>query len=131
MTAPSDRLIGRIRRDFGRGTDDEVIGRLTALAPDDSSERIQAALVLSASGDWGRFERQLRQLELDWRDVLVAGGLADADWPARPATELPAQAVGLRRDGARTDTRPDREGPDAPARHAAHGVRRRPPADPL
>ena len=69
MTAPTQRLIRRIRQDFGRGTDDEVIRRLTALAPDDSSEHIQAALVLGAAGEWSRFEQQLRQLELDWRDV--------------------------------------------------------------
>ncbi len=90
MTAPSERLIRRIRRDFGRGTDDEVIRRLTALAPDDSSERIQAALVLGAAGKWNRFEQQLRRLELDWREVLMVGGLADEDWPARLAAELPA-----------------------------------------
>ncbi len=90
MTAPSDRLIRRIRRDFGRGTDDEVIRRLTALDPDDSSERIQAALVLGASGRWHGFEQQLRRLELDWRDVLIVGGLAGDDWLARLAAALPA-----------------------------------------
>lgn len=90
MTAPSDRLIRRIRRDFGRGTDDEVIRRLTALDPDDSSERIQAALVLGASGRWHGFEQQLRRLELDWRDVLIVGGLAGDDWPARLAAALQA-----------------------------------------
>ena len=90
MTAPSERLIRRIRRDFGRGTDDEVIRWLTALAPDDSSERIQAALVLGAGGKWNRFEQQMRRLERDWRDVLVVGGLAGDDWRARLRAELPA-----------------------------------------
>jgi hypothetical protein len=90
VTAPSDRLIRRIRRDFGRGTDDEVIRRLTALDPDDSSERIQAALVLGASGRWHGFEQQLRRLELDWRDVLIVGGLAGDDWPARLTAALAA-----------------------------------------
>jgi hypothetical protein len=90
MTAPSERLIRRIRRDFNRGVDDEVIRRLTALAPDDSSERLQAALVLGAGGKWNRFEQQLRRLEKDWRDMLVVGGLADEDWPSRLAEELPA-----------------------------------------
>ena len=113
MTAPSDRLIRRIRRDFGRGTDDEVIRRLTALDPDDSSERIQAALVLGASGRWHGFEQQLRRLELDWRDVLIVGGLAGDDWPARlaaalaadpaergPAAGPPPQARSARRDAS-------------------------------
>jgi hypothetical protein len=90
VTAPSDRLIRRIRRDFGRGTDDEVIRRLTALDPDDSSERIQAALVLGASGRWHGFEQQLRRLELDWRDVLIVGGLAGDDWPAMLTAALAA-----------------------------------------
>jgi hypothetical protein len=89
VTAPSDRLIRRIRRDFPRGTDDEVIMRLTALAPDDSSERLQAALVLGAAGKWNRFEQQLRRLERDWREVLAVGGLADEDWPVRLEAALP------------------------------------------
>jgi hypothetical protein len=105
VTAPTERLIRRVRRDFGRGTDDEVIRRLTALAADDSSERVQAALVLGAAGDWHRFEHQLRQLELDWRDVLVAGGLAGEDWPVRLTAELPPAGQdgqrGLPRPGGR------------------------------
>jgi hypothetical protein len=98
VTAPSERLIRRIRRDFSRGVDDEVIRRLTELAPDDSSERIQAALVLGAGGKWNRFEQQLRRLERDWRDVLAVGGLADEDWRSRLAAELPA-APGLDAEG--------------------------------
>jgi hypothetical protein len=91
VTAPSERLIRRIRRDFNRGIDDEVIRRLTALRPDDSSERLQAALVLGAGGKWNRFEQQLRRLERDWREVLMVGGLADEDWPARLSAELPGE----------------------------------------
>jgi hypothetical protein len=102
VTAPSERLIRRIRRDFPRGTDDEVIVALTALRPDDSSERLQAALVLGAGGKWNRFEQQLRRLERDWRDVLVAGGLADEDWPARLAEELPCVPETEQADGPRT-----------------------------
>jgi hypothetical protein len=90
VTAPSDRLIRRIRRDFGRGVDDEVIRRLTALAPDDSSERFQAAMVLGAAGKLNRFEQQLRRLEKDWRVMLAVGGLADVDWSDRLDAELPA-----------------------------------------
>jgi hypothetical protein len=121
VTAPSERLIRRIRRDFPRGTDDEVIVRLTALRPDDSSERLQAALVLGAAGKWNRFEQQLRRLERDWRDVLVAGGLADEDWPARlaealPCVPAPAQADGPA-DGPRTEQlRPAHRDASAPRR---------------
>jgi len=89
VTAPSERLIRRIKRDFPRGTDDDVIKRLTALAPDLSSERLQAALVLGAAGKWNRFEQQLRRLARDWRDALAAGGLAGEDWESRLAEALP------------------------------------------
>jgi hypothetical protein len=90
VTAPSDRLIRRIRRDFGRGIDDEVIRRLTALDPDDSSERFQAALVLGAGGKLNRFEQQMRRLEKDWRVMLAVGGLAEVDWSDRLDLELPS-----------------------------------------
>jgi hypothetical protein len=121
VTAPSERLIRRIRRDFPRGTDDEVILRLTALRPDDSSERLQAALVLGAAGKWNRFEQQLRRLERDWRDVLVVGGLADEDWPARLAEALPclpaADQAADQADGPRTaQLRPARRDASAPRR---------------
>jgi hypothetical protein len=36
------------------------------------------------------FRAVLRLVTVDWRDVLVAGGLADADWPARLEAELPS-----------------------------------------
>jgi hypothetical protein len=123
VTAPSERLIRRIRRDFGRGADDEVIRRLTALSPDDSSERLQAALVLGAGGRWSRFERQLRRLELDWRDVLVVGGLADEDWPAKLDAELPAVTPGEnpRSTGRTGDRQP---GPARSARRDASSPRR-------
>jgi hypothetical protein len=123
VTAPSERLIRRIRRDFGRGADDEVIRRLTALSPDDSSERLQAALVLGAGGRWNRFEQQLRRLELDWRDVLVVGGLADEDWPAKLDAELPAAAPGESPGSARRagDRQP---GPARSARRDASSPRR-------
>ena len=62
---------------------------LTALAPDYSSERIQAALVLGAAGKWNRFELQVRRLQRDWRDALVVGGLAGEDWPAKLEEALP------------------------------------------
>jgi hypothetical protein len=38
-------------------------------------------MVLAADGKWERFMVMFRLLKVDWRDVLVTGGLADADWP--------------------------------------------------
>lgn len=129
MTAPSERLIRRIRRDFNRGVDDEVIRRLTALRPDDSSERLQAALVLGAGGKWNRFEQQLRRLERDWREVLIVGGLADHDWPARLSAELPGgpevpaqEAVPVIRPTA--STRAARRDMSAPRRTQVRRTRR-------
>lgn len=124
VTAPSDRLIRRIRRDFPRGTDDDVIRRLTELSPDDSSERLQAALVLGAAGKWNRFEQQLRRLIRDWREVLVVGGLADEDWPARLDEALPEPVIRPdRAAGAAVPPRPPRRDLSAPRRTA---VRRQP-----
>ena len=131
MTAPSERLIRRIRRDFNRGVDDEVIRRLTALRPDHSSERFQAALVLGAGGKWNRFEQQLRRLERDWRYVLVVGGLADEDWPARLSAELPAEpeAPASEAEAAARPTAPGRAARrdlSAPRRTQVRRARRNP-----
>lgn len=91
--------------------------RLTALRPDDSSERLQAALVLGAAGKWNRFEQQLRRLERDWRDVLVVGGLADEDWPDRLAEALPGAPAAEPADGTRAaQLRPARRDASAPRR---------------
>jgi hypothetical protein len=45
-------------------------------------ERIQATLVLASRGRRGRFESMVRLLRMDWRDVLMAGGLGHDDWRA-------------------------------------------------
>lgn len=46
-------------------------------------ERIQAAVVFLAAGSYAAFERAAGRAEVDWRDVLVAAGLANGDWPER------------------------------------------------
>jgi hypothetical protein len=38
-------------------------------------ERIQAALVLASHGRLERFEAMVRLIRMDWRAVLMAGGL--------------------------------------------------------
>jgi hypothetical protein len=50
---------------------------------EEEPERIQAAVVLLAGGDSRRFLSAA-----DWRDVLVAAGLAGADWRDRLAVAL-------------------------------------------
>ncbi|WP_280840942.1 hypothetical protein [Micromonospora sp. A200] len=52
---------------------------------------MQTALVLAASGQWSQFVAGIELLRVDWRDVLVAGGLAEGDWPERLNVELPDQ----------------------------------------
>ncbi len=92
MTTPSTRLTTRVRRDFAEEDAGYVLTRLEAL-PDlaygrQDHERMQSALVLAAGGDRARFEAGLRLLDLDWRDVLVGGGLGHGDWPRQLEKEL-------------------------------------------
>jgi hypothetical protein len=104
VPAPTARLVARIKRDFSAGAAhelasgnparwDDVIGYLTGLKIQEyggqDPERMQAALVLSAGGDWDGFLAAVELLRLDWRDLLVAAGLAHGDWPERLDRELP------------------------------------------
>jgi hypothetical protein len=58
------------------------------LATVEQGERVQAAVVLWARGELGRFDDSLKLCDVDWRDVLVRGGLADEDWAERLDAEL-------------------------------------------
>ncbi len=87
------RLRRRIERDFEPGSVEAAIERLESLDlpgrfDQRGSERIQAAIVLIAAGDWYAFERAAKDAELDWRDVLMAADLAFDDWPQRLDDEL-------------------------------------------
>jgi RimJ/RimL family protein N-acetyltransferase len=89
--APTERLIRRVREDFPDEADD-IVERLTnlalPLAEKQSRERILAAVVLAAHGDRMSLDWGMRMATRDWRDVLVGGGLANLDWPARLDREL-------------------------------------------
>jgi hypothetical protein len=86
-------LANRVRRDFLADRADEVIGWLRGLPANafggQDPERVQAALVLAAAGQWSRFLAGVDLLRQYWRDVLVSGDLADEDWPVRLDAELP------------------------------------------
>jgi hypothetical protein len=74
----SERLKRRVAIEFPEpGSADEVV-RLLANAAD--SERVQAAIVLAAQGDIRKIQWGIKEASIDWRDVLVSGGLANADW---------------------------------------------------
>jgi hypothetical protein len=83
----SARLEAKVRSDFAPASVEKVLDRLAALslplAENQSLERIQAAIVLLTAGDSERLEQVALLAEVDWRDVLVAAGLANGDWPAR------------------------------------------------
>ena len=93
MPDPSERLVARIERDFESARHQDVIAWLRGLKTEDyggqNPERLQAALVLTASGDWTGFMNAVRLLRIDWRDLLVAGGLAHEDWISVLDRELP------------------------------------------
>ena len=56
-------------------------------------ERLTAAVVLAGDGRRADVEGALQLAEVDWRDLLVAGGLAHGDWPQR-LDELMGPAAG-------------------------------------
>ena len=82
----SDRLRARIDRDFPEPGSADEVARLVAGASD--SERIQAAIVLLATGDLDRLHAAVSLTAEDWRDTLCAAGLEHDDWPSRVDAEL-------------------------------------------
>jgi hypothetical protein len=88
----SDRLTRWVTRTFPDGAAEQVLQELRELPPEmvggQDCERVQAALVLRAQGDWHRFLRMRDLARQDWRDALVAADLADDDWRDRLAANL-------------------------------------------
>lgn len=98
MADTSERLERRLRRDFlDPGSADTALRQLAELPRRGgydpaafASERVQAAIVLLAYGDMFRLRQAIDLAISDWRDVLMAAGLADGDWPAQLDRELGA-----------------------------------------
>ncbi|MFG2816425.1 hypothetical protein [Streptomyces sp. NPDC048410] len=90
----SVRLVRRVRRDFPDGdVAREVVGALRGLAvglevSGQGSERLMAAVLLLAQGDVAGVRSAVLLGRTDWRDLLVAGGLAREDWPEVLDAEL-------------------------------------------
>lgn len=85
MTALTARLRRRIERDFTAAEAAEV-SRLVAGVP--HNERVQAAIVLAATGRVKAVHEGVALAALDWRDVLMNGGLGHQDWNERLDAEL-------------------------------------------
>ncbi len=100
MTELTQRLTDRIGRDFPPGAGEQARGYLEGLTADGCGgqdlERIQAAVVLASDGQWERFLAVFKLLAVDWRDVLVAGGLGNEDWPQVLNGELGSNCRELR-----------------------------------
>ena len=104
--ADTSRLERRIQRDFPEPGSASGVLRLLAELPSRAgydreilaSERIQAAVVMLADGDLRRLRQALELTARDWRDLLVAAGLANEDWPQRLNDELgePSQPASSR-----------------------------------
>ncbi|MFE4172417.1 hypothetical protein ACFRR7_10195 [Streptomyces sp. NPDC056909] len=93
----SARLRRRVRGDFpdagaARGVEGALSALVGALRDDwhdpAGIERLMAAVVLTAGGDVRRVGEAVQWGLQDWRDLLVAGGLAHEDWPAVLDREL-------------------------------------------
>jgi len=93
-TALDTRVIRRVRRDFQQFyVTDSVLRKLAELPlgstdPMLNSERVQAAIVLLVDGDIAKLQNALTLARTDWRDLLLAAGLAEANWPARLDAEF-------------------------------------------
>jgi len=78
------RLRQRIQHDFPPGAAKYVLSYLEGLSDSEyggqGRERIEAALVLASRGRRDRFDSMVRLLRIDWRDVLMAGGVGQDDW---------------------------------------------------
>jgi len=78
----------RIRTDFGDDADQaaQLLGVVESGNQD--RERVLAAVVLGARGDVDTLGQLIELSRIDWRDLLVAGGLEHADWATVLADEL-------------------------------------------
>jgi len=85
------RLRARIRQDFAADTERAVALLESAVSDNQDRERVLAAIVFAAHGDLQRLHDAVELSHVDWRDVLVGGGLGNVDWRQRMDAELGAQ----------------------------------------
>ena len=81
----TETVCQQARRFFTPANAEEVITAFDATELpliSNNGERVYLAILLLSRGDMVRFCRELQQAKIDWRDTLVAAGLANGDWPA-------------------------------------------------
>lgn len=82
----SPRLARWVSREFSELDAKRVFSALgdlpASVVGGQDPERIQAAIVIRSGGDWAKVEGMLRLAHEDWRDLLVAADVGQADWPA-------------------------------------------------
>lgn len=78
----SNRVAARVARDFGARAAEALSALESAETGNQDVERVHAAVVLMAEGSVDRLWQAVELSALDWRDVLMNGGLANGDWPA-------------------------------------------------
>jgi hypothetical protein len=85
----TERLRRRVALDFpSPATTEAVEADSTRADSGQAVERIQAAVVLSAHGNWNNLVDAHRLALLDWRDLLANAGLEHDNWPSRLDVEL-------------------------------------------
>ncbi|NKE56539.1 hypothetical protein FXN61_06700 [Lentzea sp. PSKA42] len=77
----SERVAARVSRDFGAEAEEALGALALAETGNQDVERVHAALVLMAEGSAERLWKAVELSALDWRDVLMNGGMAYGDWP--------------------------------------------------
>lgn len=96
MDDVSERVGRRVRADFPHHVPQvtEALARLTSdVFPKEARdsvyiERIQVAALVLSQGHLGRLDEAVSLGRTDWRDLLVAAGLADEGWQELVESEL-------------------------------------------
>jgi len=92
----SQRVADRVARDFPAAKQADVLDLLDSISrgswrifeSETGRERIQAAVLKLAGGNIDALLAAAAEVEIDWRDVLVAAGMENEDWPERVAEIL-------------------------------------------
>jgi hypothetical protein len=83
----TERIERHVRETFEASDAELVLDALAAwrisYEPEPPSERLIAAVVFSSGGRLDGVDAAFELAEQDWRDLLMAGGLARGDWPER------------------------------------------------